>query len=149
MHRACLGLLLLFSLGLSGCSVAPAQEMSDARLAVQAAREAGAERYSGEWLEAAGGELAVAEKAIASQRFDSARQHAQVARGLALAARNNALLAIDSGNDATPSAGTRATTTALVDASRRASASGDIDEAVRLAEEAARVSAAATVRSAP
>lgn len=132
--------LLLLLTGMAGCAMAPAQEMSDARLALQAARVAGAERHAVEWLHSAEELLGDAEHAIGGQRFGDARDRARAARGIALAARNVALVADGIGIRAEEVADTRTQAGVLVDASRRAMASGDAPEAVRLAEEAARVS---------
>ena len=132
---------VLLAGALSGCAMAPAQEMSDARVAVQAAREAGAERLSAQWLAAARGELSQAEQAIAAEHFDTARLRARIARGLALAARYEALLVAARSSANMGDDDARAKSAALVAASLKASGEGNFVEAARLADEAARIGA--------
>lgn len=74
-----------------GCATAPTQEMSDARQAIQSAREAGADRYAPAGLQSAEGLLSQAEQSIEKGLYDSAREDAIAAKKQALSARNMAL----------------------------------------------------------
>jgi len=100
MHYTVFGLLaVIFSLiffGLmSGCASAPTQEMSDARQAVSAAQDAGAERYAVGALSSAEMRLEKAEKALKRRTFRRARNDAIKAREEALKAKNIALAISD------------------------------------------------------
>lgn len=84
--------LLLLGLAVSlGCSTAPVQEMSDARQAIAAAVEAGAEDAAPRKLEAARRYLADAEKSLEERRFNTARSAALRARDRAQQARDSAM----------------------------------------------------------
>lgn len=76
-------------LALSACSVAPIQEMSDARQAVQAARDVGAERFAPAQLQNAEGDIAEAEKLLGQgqDQFAAARSKAIAAKDAAIIAR--------------------------------------------------------------
>ncbi|GAB4351657.1 MAG: hypothetical protein Kow006_15750 [Gammaproteobacteria bacterium] len=65
--------------------------MSDARQTIAAARDAGAERWSGERLKAAEEALSRAKQLLDLGEYDEARRSAQRARELALEARREAL----------------------------------------------------------
>jgi hypothetical protein len=72
---------------LSACVTAPpVQEMSDARQAIQAAEEAGAENHAPEQLLAAKRLLTSAERKLQREAYASARQDAREARRWAAAA---------------------------------------------------------------
>jgi hypothetical protein len=82
---------LLGSLYLAGCAGAPVQEMSDARQAVRAAEEAGAEQKAPEPLAAAQALLKEAEGNINRGEYREARDHATRARMKAIEARKAAM----------------------------------------------------------
>lgn len=86
----CLTGLLLAGL-LSACATAPVQEMSDARQALQAARDAGAERAAPELLQGAASALDQAEQELNAGSYIEARKQADIARDKAIAARKKAL----------------------------------------------------------
>jgi hypothetical protein len=71
--------------GLTGCVSAPAQAMSDARQAVQAASQSGGEQRAPEKMQAARTALAQAETALRKFQFRQARLNAETARALAIA----------------------------------------------------------------
>jgi Tfp pilus assembly protein PilX len=83
---------LLFTLGiLAGCAVAPVQEMSDARQAIEAARSAGAERNAVEALNNAKALLTDAEKDLEDGNYKRARNNAAAAKAAAIKAREEAI----------------------------------------------------------
>jgi hypothetical protein len=78
---------LAISCLVAACALAPpAQEMTDARLAVAAAREAGAARYAPAILTVAEQRLSDAEQALRSGRYGTARRAALAARAQAVEA---------------------------------------------------------------
>jgi len=81
---------LLIMAVLSGCASAPLQEMSDARQALQAAREADAGAYAPTRYGEAEQRLLRAEKRLSSREYKSARGNALTARREAIASRNMA-----------------------------------------------------------
>ena len=83
--------LLLAGALLSACAVAPMQEMSDARQAIAAAREAGAETYATDELGAAEVLLGQAQAALKRGDYDGSREDALRARREAVKARELAL----------------------------------------------------------
>jgi len=88
-----LAVLLFASLvlpGLSGCSVAPVQEMSDARQALYAAEQAGAADYAAESLLRAQTLLHNAESKLSQRRYKEARKEANAAKAEALVALRTA-----------------------------------------------------------
>lgn len=80
---------LLFGL-LVGCASAPVQEMSDARQAIQAARDAGAERYVPETFSGAERLLNQAEKELGLGMYSAAQRTAVAAKETAIRARETA-----------------------------------------------------------
>ncbi len=76
--------------GLSACSVAPVQEMSDARQAVSAAEQAGAADYASESLGRAQALLHNAESKLSQRRYKEAREEANAAKAEALVALRTA-----------------------------------------------------------
>lgn len=80
---------LLFGL-LAGCVSAPVQEMSDARQAIQAARDAGAERYVPETFGGAEQLLNQAEKELELGEYRAAQRKAMAAKEAAIRAREKA-----------------------------------------------------------
>ena len=82
-----LGLVLL-----AGCTATPppVQEMSDARQAIAAAREAGADRMAPQVFSRSVRLLALAESTLARRRFKLAADQATLARQLAIQAMQEA-----------------------------------------------------------
>ena len=89
-----LTLLLLSLFLLVACSVMPpVQEMSDARQAIKAAREANAEKYAPQKLRSAEDSLELATKTLEQGEYEEARMAATVAKALAIKARDAAVAA--------------------------------------------------------
>jgi len=82
------GLLILL---MTACAAAPVQEMSDARQALQAAREVGAERMAGTLYHEALQLMTNAERELDAGDFYRARDLALTARQKAMDARQIAL----------------------------------------------------------
>ncbi len=77
--------LLLAICIFAACETAPpVQEMSDARQAIEVAREAGAEKFAAIHLRAAENYLASAEKKLTERAFNQARRDAMQAKMKAL-----------------------------------------------------------------
>lgn len=89
--RSYMWVIFLLTLGLAGCATAPMQEMSDARQALQAARDADAGAFVPKRYSEAEQRLLRAEKRLSSRDYKSARDNALTARREAIAARNMAL----------------------------------------------------------
>lgn len=85
----CAGFIWVLGI-LAGCAAAPTQEMSDARQAVQAAREAGAKQHTPLVMENAEHELSQAEQELRGRNYKSARNDALSAKQRAIKARNMA-----------------------------------------------------------
>ena len=68
----------------AGCESMPVQEMSDARQAIMAAREAGAEKHAAEQLRAAEASLQNAEDSLNSRDYGGAREEALQAKTQAM-----------------------------------------------------------------
>lgn len=83
-------LSIAFTALLVACAGIPVQEMSDARQAVEAAREAGAQSYAPEELQAAENLLQRAEEALAEGYYKQAREDAEAAREKAVSAQSKA-----------------------------------------------------------
>lgn len=83
-----LGIYFAVLVAIAGCASAPTQEMSDARLALGAAREAGAESHAPSNLDGAERLLARAENALEAGNYELARQDAIAVRERAITARN-------------------------------------------------------------
>lgn len=75
---------------LAGCSSAPVQEMSDARQALDAARQAEADKHAPKLMLRAKSSLLDAEKALQQGEWKKARKSAIEARIEAIAARSQA-----------------------------------------------------------
>jgi len=75
--------LLLVTVGLAACAGAPVQEMSNARQAIKAAREAGAEKLAPQPLNEAQALLERAERDLQNRSYRDARRNAVAARGKA------------------------------------------------------------------
>ncbi len=83
---------LLFVMVLVACaSMPPAQEMSDARQAIHAAREAHAERHASEYLDQAETFLEQAARDLEHGEYERARRNATAAKAAAVVARDHAL----------------------------------------------------------
>ena len=81
LHSLILGALLLAA----GCQTAPpVQEMSDARQAIMAAKEAGAEEKAPAQLSQAVEHLHAAEEALTQKQYLSARRDAVIAKNRAI-----------------------------------------------------------------
>ena len=81
------GLLIAVVLIAAACGTAPpVQEMSDARQAIAAAKEAGAEQFGAEDLRAAEAFLDSAQRKLSERAYAQARRDALQAKGKALAA---------------------------------------------------------------
>jgi hypothetical protein len=77
---------------LTACSSMPHQELSDARLTIRSAQDAGAKEYASESLSAAEILLQRATRLLEEQRYSEARKSAIQARERASSAREIALL---------------------------------------------------------
>ena len=76
----------------------PVQEMSDARQAISAARDAGAEEHAAEQLLAAEAALQSAEKYLGTRNYNVAREEALSAKSQAIDARRISEAATDPDN---------------------------------------------------
>ena len=76
---------------LSACAGIPVQEMSDARQAIQAAREAGAESHSQDKLQKAEQHLEDAKQALEQGEYKRARLSANAAKAEAMQAQKTSL----------------------------------------------------------
>lgn len=126
-----------------GCASAPTQEMSDARQAIQAARDAGAVQHAPDTLGSAEKLLGWAEQALEEGDYDKARTDAVAAKEEAVKARNMAL-AIAAAKDALERAKGESfawrDTEKLIAKAEAAAAKGDEAMAVRIANEATKQS---------
>jgi hypothetical protein len=80
---------------LTGCASIspPVQEMSDARQAIKAAREANAGQYAPQKLQSAEDSIELATRTLEQGEYEAARMAASVAKALAIKARDEALAA--------------------------------------------------------
>lgn len=78
------GLAVVTLLAAGGCETMPVQEMSDARQAIMAAKEAGAEQHAAEELLAAQASLQNAEQSLNSRNYGAARREALDAKSKAI-----------------------------------------------------------------
>jgi nucleoid-associated protein YgaU len=122
---------------MAGCATAPTQEMSDARQAVQAARDAGANLHTPLAMESAEHELSQAEHELRGRNYKIARNDALSAKQGAIKARNMAL-AISQAKDAIAEADklgalSQSTRDRLAQA-ETAAAAGNEEQAVQLAQ---------------
>lgn len=81
----------MVALLVAGCAMAPVQEMSNARQALLAAEEAGAQEYAGDTLANARAYLGRAEQALSVHDYQRAREQAELAGAAAREARELAL----------------------------------------------------------
>jgi uncharacterized lipoprotein len=88
-------LSVLLSGLLSGCASLspPVQEMSDARQAIKAAREANAQELAPQKLQSAEDSIELAIRTLEQGEYEAARMAASVAKALAIKARDEALAA--------------------------------------------------------
>jgi hypothetical protein len=91
----CLAILMLASLGLAACAGAPVQEMSNARQAIKAARDAGGGLSAPQSLVEAEALLNRAEDSLQRRAYKAARRDAIAARGKAAEALSTARTADD------------------------------------------------------
>lgn len=78
--------LVLAGMALAACAGAPVQEMSNARQAIKAARDAGAEKSAPDVLNEAQALLDRAQDSLQRRHYKDARRHAIAARGKAVQA---------------------------------------------------------------
>ncbi|MDJ0906544.1 MAG: DUF4398 domain-containing protein [Woeseiaceae bacterium] len=78
------GVLVAALLVVAACESMPVQEMSDARQAISAAREAGAEEHAAERLTAAEAALKKAERFLGTRSYGVARREAVAAKSAAI-----------------------------------------------------------------
>ena len=78
------GVAIVALLFAAGCESMPVQEMSDARQAITAAKEAGAEEHAAEELLAAEESLHNAEQYLSSRNYEVARREALDAKAKAI-----------------------------------------------------------------
>lgn len=123
----------------AGCATAPTQEMSDARQAVQAAREADAPVHTPDAMDSAEHDLTQAEHQLQDREYKRAREDAIAAKQAAVKARNMALAlakakqAVEEADEA--GALTQVTRDWLAKA-EAAAAAGDEDEVIRTTQQA-------------
>ena len=91
----CLVLLMLGGMGLAACAGAPVQEMSNARQAIKAARDAAGELSAPPSLIEAEALLNRAEDSLQKRAYKAARRDAIAARGKAAEALSTARTADD------------------------------------------------------
>jgi len=124
---------------IAACATAPIQEMSDARQSLQAARDAGAEKYAFATLHNAETALEQAEKKLENRAFKDARLNAEQAKVEAMNAQEIALAigaAEASISKAAKNGNASAEAEALFQQAVQAASQGDKQEAVNLANEA-------------
>ena len=133
--------LSAYLIAVVGCAGAPTQEMSDARQALGAAREAAAAKHAPGAFAAAEGLLREAESARESGDYRTARQVALQSRQKAVNARNLALAFAEAESaleHAKASGYDVREVREMILSAKRAAAGGDEKEAIRLVDEAAR-----------
>lgn len=91
MRLSKFALSVFLASALGACASAPTQEMSDARLALRAAEDAGARDYAAPTLSTAQSTIADAERQLESGKYVRARNYAILARAEAMKARSVAL----------------------------------------------------------
>ena len=127
---------------MAGCATAPTQEMSDARQAVQAARDADAKQHTPEAMESAEHDLSQAEHELHGHNYKMARDDALAAKQGAIKARNMAL-AISQAKDAMAEAAKLGalsqTTRDWLTQAENASAAGNEQQTVHAAQQAIRL----------
>lgn len=124
---------------LTACATAPTQEMSDARQAVRAAQEAGAELHAPDVLNTAEQQLDRAGERLHEHNYRQARKEAVAAREQAFEAQEMALAigaAVNSVEKAREKGVLSAEADVLLQRAQDAASHGDVQVAVRLANEA-------------
>lgn len=124
---------------LAACAAAPTQEMSDARQAVRAAREAGAAEHAPDVLNNAEQQLDLAGERLHEHDYRQARKEAVAAKAEAFDAQEMALAigaAVNSANKARDKGVLSVEADVLLKRAREAASHGDVQLAVRLANEA-------------
>jgi len=133
------GSVVLSLLLLSACASAPTQEMSDARQAVRAAHDAGADQHAPVTLQEAESKLDSAGTELHMHNYRQARKSALAAKVSAINAQDMAY-AIGSAAAAVDKARQHGVLSAeaeqLLNKARRVASQGDVQTAVRLANEA-------------
>ncbi len=132
-------LIVVALLSLVACATAPTQEMSDARQAVQAAKEAGARQHVPELLKSAEQQLEQAGVGLHQHDYRTARKEALAARTHAFDAQEMALAlaaAVKAADQARAIGVLSAETDVLLQQARQAASEGDVQVTVRLANEA-------------
>jgi len=136
VFRAVPAMLLLL---LSACAAAPTQEMSDARQAVRAAQEAGADLHAPDVLKNAEQQLDSAGVRLHEHAYSQARKKALAAKKQAFFAQEMALAigaAVKSVDEARERGVLSAEANVLLKRAKHAASNGDVQVAVRLANEA-------------
>jgi len=124
---------------LTACATAPTQEMSDARQAVRAAQEAGAQLHAPDVLNNAEQQLDHAGEQLHKHDYRQARKDAVAAREQAFDAQEMALAigaAVNSVEKARDKGVLSAEADVLLKRAKEAASHGDVQVAVRLANEA-------------
>lgn len=137
--RGCKAVLLLAFMSLAACAMAPTQEMSDARQAVQAAQEAGAELHAPVLLQSAEQQLEQAGNGLHERDYRAARRGALAARNHAMDAQEMALAlsaAVNVADEAREQGVLSSETSTLLQQAQQAASAGDVQLTVRLANEA-------------
>lgn len=136
VYQALIASLVLM---LTACATAPTQEMSDARQAVRAAQEAGAELHAPDVLSNAEQQLDRAGERLHEHNYRQARKKAVAAREQAFDAQEIALAigaAVNSVEKARQKGVLSAEADVLLKRAKEAASHGDVQVAVRLANEA-------------
>jgi hypothetical protein len=124
---------------LSACATAPIQEMSDARQSLQAAHDAGADKYAATTLHSAELALQQAENKLENRAFKEARSNAVTAKIEAMNAQEIAV-ALGAAESALSKAAIKGVVSpearALFQQALQAASQGDKQQAVTLANEA-------------
>jgi len=124
---------------LAACAAAPTQEMSDARQAVRAAMDAGAELHAPDVLNNAEQQLDRAGERLHEHEYSQARKEAVAAKEQAFDAQEMALAigaAVISVDKARQKGVLSAEADVLLKRAKEAASHGDVQVAVRLANEA-------------
>lgn len=90
MRPLLLSIILILSVSGAGCAMVPAQEMSDARQAIQAAEAAGADTLAPRALDHARALLEQAQAELTVQDYSAARRSARESKEAAILAREAA-----------------------------------------------------------
>jgi hypothetical protein len=139
-------MLLGAALALGACAGAPTQEMSDARQALGAARDADAPRHAPGAYGQAVAHMEAAATSLQDGAYEVARERALAARSAAIDARRVAAAigdAVRALGQAGGEGAARADAARLLEQARRAAARGDAEAAIDLAGRAVRRAAVA------